>query len=80
MTGYQTIPLALVDLFGSGGKTIVAGLTMGGIARAYESKPVRELLIRMAAVKPNSPEEGAIVRRIVPMLQEMTQPKEENND
>jgi hypothetical protein len=77
MTGYQAIPLALVDLFGSGGKTIAAGLTMGGFARAYESKPVRDMLVKLSSVKPQSVEEGAIVRRVIPMIQEMTQPKEE---
>jgi hypothetical protein len=84
MTGYQAVPVVgaafLTDLLGGAGAGLASGAGIGLFARAYESAPVRNLLTRMASVKPNSAEEGAIVRRIVPMLQEMTQPKEENND
>ena len=41
--------------------TAGAALTIGGLARAYESAPVRNLLDRIATTKPGSPAEAELV-------------------
>lgn len=44
------------------GAAATAGI--GGLARAYESAPVRNLLMKLPTVKPGSAEEGAIFKRL----------------
>lgn len=72
-TGVQATPFLigglLTDLFaGSGGvsaaKAAVTASGVGLIARAYESAPVRNLLLRMANTKPGSPAETGIFRQL----------------
>ena len=72
-TGVQATPFLigglLTDLFaGSGGvsaaKAAVTASGVGLIARAYESAPVRNLLLRMANTKPGTPAEDAIFRQM----------------
>ena len=72
-TGVQATPFLigglLTDLFaGSGGvsaaKAAVTASGVGLIARAYESAPVRNLLLRMANTKPDTPAEAAIFRQM----------------
>jgi hypothetical protein len=81
MTGYQSVPIVgaavLTDLFGGAGAGLVSGSTIGLAARAYESKPVRDILIKLAASKPASEAEGQLVRRVIPMIQQLSKPKEE---
>lgn len=81
MTGYQAVPVVgaafLTDILGGAGAGLATGASIGLGARVYESKPVRDLLIKLAQVKPNTPEEGALVRRVIPMIQQMTKPQEE---
>lgn len=49
----------------AGGAAGLAGVAVHGIAtKAYESKPVRDLLIRMSEVKPGSLEEEALAFKI----------------
>jgi hypothetical protein len=47
------------------GTAVVAGATGGGLARLYESKPVRDLLLKLAATQPNSRSEADIIRTII---------------
>lgn len=72
-TGVQATPFLigglLTDLFaGSGGvsavKAAVTASGVGLIARAYESAPVRNLLLRMANTKPGTPAEAEIFRQM----------------
>lgn len=60
-TGQQNlqvlVPSAVTgDVLTTGGVGIGVAATIGGLARAYESKPVRSLMIRMSSVPKNSPE------------------------
>ncbi len=81
MTGYQAVPVVgaafLTDILGGAGAGLATGASIGIGARVYESKPVRDLLLKISQVKPNTPEEGALVRRVIPMIQQMTKPQEE---
>lgn len=69
-TGAQTIPYmlagsAVADL----GATLATAATTGGLARAYESAPVRNLLLRLANTPPNTRTEADIVRQLAASLQ-----------
>lgn len=67
--GMHAVPILAVDLLsktlgGPMGATAGAA-TIGGLARAYESAPVRNLLMKLPTVKPGSAEEGAIFKRLM---------------
>jgi len=67
--GMQAVPILAVDLLsktlgGPMGATAGAA-TVGGLARLYESAPVRNLLMKLPIVKPGSAEEGAIFKRLL---------------
>lgn len=48
-------PAALIgDVVGSGGAGTMSAATLGGIARLYESKPVRNALLRLNSIKKGS--------------------------
>lgn len=68
-SGVQLYPAvgaaALTDIFGGFGAGIVSGLSLGGVARLYESKAVRNMLISMPKTKPGSREEISLVNRIL---------------
>jgi hypothetical protein len=76
-TGVQAaIPVgaaALSSFFGGGLSGFLATLgaagTVGVAARAYESAPVRNLLIQMQKTKAGSPEEAAIFKRLASVIQ-----------
>lgn len=80
-TGVQAVPFAagafLADLFGSFGATLVGAGSIGGLARAYESTPVRNLLLKVAKTKPSSKEEFEMLRRIIPVIREAQQRQDE---
>lgn len=67
-TGVQAVPFflgtALTDLFGSAGAATGAAAGIGLIARAYESKPVRDALLRIRSVPPASRQEVELIRAI----------------
>lgn len=61
---------SLAQLFGGGGVAAVGAMAgAGGLARAYESKPVRNLLIALSRVPPESAEEAAIISKLNTALQ-----------
>lgn len=66
--GVQAMPWvaggALATLLGPV-KGAAATASIGGLARAYESAPVRNLLMKLPTVKPGSAEEGAIFKRLL---------------
>lgn len=67
-TGVQAMPYAIgagfTSLFGIVGGIGAAGAT-GLLARAYESAPVRNALLRLGQSKPGSAEEGALIKRAI---------------
>lgn len=67
-TGVQAVPFAagalLTDLFGSAGGATVGAGSIGLLARAYESKPVRDALLRIRSVPPASPQEEQLIRAL----------------
>lgn len=72
-TGQQLIPIVAVDVISSTfggpmGATVAAG-TVGGLARIYESAPVRNLLLQVARSKPGSKEEAALAKRLLSTIQ-----------
>lgn len=81
LTGYQTVPVVgaavLTDIFGGAGAGLASGGSIGLFARAYESKPVRDMLIKLSQVKQDSEAEGQLIRRVIPMIQQMSKPEEE---
>lgn len=70
-TGAQTVlPATLSTLIGATGGApagVASFATIGGLARAYESKPVRNFLIRLAAMKPDQAAKEA--EKLIPMMQ-----------
>jgi len=70
-TGAQFVPFGIAGgierMFGLGGAITAAALTTGGV-RLYESKTVRELLMKLASVKQGSLEELPIMNRLSDVL------------
>lgn len=66
LTPYALGASALADL----GTTVTAAATAGGLARIYESAPVRNLLLKLANSKPNTAQEANYARAIAAALQE----------
>ena len=68
-TGAQlAIPVAtaaLADVLGSGGAALTTGALTGLMARAYESKAVRDLLINFPKIPPNTPAQAAALEQIL---------------
>lgn len=67
-TGVQAVPFlaggAMASLFGPvGGVAATAGL--GGMARLYESPAVRDILLKLPKVRSGSPEEAALLKRLI---------------
>lgn len=67
-TGVQAVPAVaaavLTDIFGGFGSGLVAGASIGGLARLYESAPVRNLLLKVPQVKTGSAEEAELLKRL----------------
>lgn len=80
-TGVQAVPFAggaiLADLFGSFGAALAGAGSIGGVARAYESAPIRNLLLKVAKTKPASKEEFEVLRRMIPAIREAQQGENE---
>jgi hypothetical protein len=67
-TGVQNLPIIggtfLVDIFGGAGAATGSAATIGGLARVYESAPVRNLLMRIPQVASGSREETELLNRL----------------
>jgi len=79
--GMHAVPILAADLLsktlgGPMGATAGAA-TIGGLARAYESAPMRNLLMKLPTVKPGSAEEGAIFKRLLSLGTPQDQPTTE---
>jgi hypothetical protein len=74
-TGVQAVPFLAVDVLSKtlGGPmgTTVAAATIGGMARAYESAPVRNILLRLPRTTAGSPEEFALLQRLLSSARSM---------
>lgn len=70
-TGAQFVPFgigaALERMVGPVGLVAGVAATTAGV-RAYESKPVRELLLKLPSVKAGSPEEASLMKRLGDVL------------
>ncbi len=79
-TGVQLAPAvgasALTSILGSMGAGLAAGAGIGGGARLYESKPVRDALIALSRVKSGTPEQAALLKRVIAAAQQFEQPEE----
>lgn len=82
--GMQAVPILAADLLsktlgGPMGATAGAA-TVGGLARLYESAPVRNLLMKLPTTVPGSAEEGAVFKRLLALHapQNSTTTEEEN--
>ena len=82
-TGVQAIPAigaaALTDILGGFGAALGGAGTIGGAARVYESRPVRNALIAMAKTKRGSTEEAQILKRVIATAQAAKASSEESN-
>lgn len=67
----------LGSVFGSTAEALAAGASIGGIARVYESAPVRNMLVKIAQTPAGSAQEGDLVRRILPIMQQIKESNEE---
>lgn len=67
-TGVQAVPVIgaafLTDIFGGMGGATVSAATIGGLSRVYESKAVRNMLLKIPQVAIGSAEEAELVKRI----------------
>lgn len=76
-TGVQlAVPVGaaiLADILGGAGAATAAGVTVGLMSRAYESAPVRNLLMKLPQTIKGSPEEAKLFKRLVSTI---TQQKE----
>ncbi len=72
-TGMATVPFiggaALASIFGSTGGAIVGGGSIGGLARLYESAPVRNAFIRLGKTKAGTPGESKALIGLVTAIQ-----------
>lgn len=64
MMQYGVPAAAVTDVMTTGGKTIATFATIGAAARVYESKPVRNLMARMASVPKGSTEFEKLSRQL----------------
>ncbi len=68
----------LTDLLGSAGAATVSGLTLGTVARIYESAPVRNLLLKIPKTKKGSAEEAALLKRLDEEVSKQVKESENN--
>jgi len=66
----------LTDLLGGMGAATVAGVTVGGMSRLYESPAVRNILMKMPKTIKGSPEEAALFKRLISTIQQQKEPTE----
>jgi len=80
-TGQEAVPFVagsvLMDMFGTFGATLATAAGIGASARVYESAPVRNLMLQLGRVAPNSPEEAALTKRLISVVQTQTESLQE---
>lgn len=83
-TGMQNMPILTAGAIGDtqltgGALTAIAG-TVGGLARAYESAPVKSIMIRMSSVHKNSPEFKRLSNQLSGILATYAQSEAEKDE
>jgi hypothetical protein len=82
-TGQEAVPFVagsvLMDMLGTFGATLATAGGIGASARVYESAPVRNLMLQMGRVAPNSPEEAALAKRLISVIQTQTESSKEKS-
>jgi hypothetical protein len=72
-TGIQAVPFLAADVltgtFGGPTGATAAAATVGGLARIYESAPVRNMLLQMSKTAAGSVEEAALAKRLLATIQ-----------
>lgn len=80
-TGQEAVPFVagsfLTDLLGTFGATLATAGGIGVAARIYESAPVRNLMLQLGRVAPDSPEEAALVKRLISVMQTQAESMQE---
>lgn len=79
-TGYRVLPLVAAALSGiSAGPavTILGGLSLGKVANVIESPAVRNLLLKFPEMKPGSPQEFELAKRVVAAIGDVTREQEQ---
>ena len=59
---------ALADVWGTGGAIVGSLATVGGLARAYESPAVRDIMLRLGRTKKGDKSEAFLVKRAITAL------------
>ena len=76
-TGVQALPVVggavATDVLGGAGAGLLSVATIGGMARMYESKAMRPILLGLSRVKPGSAEEAALINRGLAVMREANQ-------
>lgn len=65
----------LADFLGGAGAATAGAATIGLLSRAYESKPVRDILLKLPRTKPNSKEEAELLKRLLSIQSQTEQSK-----
>ena len=68
---------ASLDVFQTSGAALGGGVALGTLFRAYESKPVRDMLIRLPSLKRGSAEEAELAKRIIATIGATANKKEQ---
>ena len=68
---------AALDVFQTSGAALGGGVAIGTLARAYESKPVRDMLLRLPTLKRGSAEEAELAKRIIATISTAANKKEQ---
>jgi hypothetical protein len=76
-TGVQAVPFVagsfLTDILGGAGAATASALSVGGLARVYESPAVRDMLLKLPRTRPGSAEEAALAKRLLTTIQTQTE-------
>lgn len=78
-TGYRVLPIAAALLGGQMGgaaETAIGGLALGQMANVFESPAVRDLLLKLPEMKPGSPQELELAKRVVAAIGDVTREQE----
>lgn len=69
-TGMQNVPIAIAGGLGAvfGKAAIPIAITIGGLARTYESSIGRRLFVRLSKTQPGSAEESAVLKSLAPVI------------
>jgi len=90
-TGMQNLPVLIMSILGGAGASggamaagapgaalgaVAVPMTVGTIAKAYNSRPVRNALMQLSRLKVNDPEAAKAAKRLITALQSQKQKEE----